>query len=321
MEEINVSVLIPVYGVEKFIEKCARSLFEQTMQDGIEFIFVDDCSPDNSISVLKNVLNEYPNRKAQVTIIRHPENRGLAEARKTAVKASRGDFLIHCDSDDWVECDMYERLWTEANKLGADIVGCDIIKEQIDGSHIFKNRFDLPNEKQFELMLNAGYSPVERYLWCRLFRKSLYDKLNFENPAVGLWEDVCVSIPLHYLAKKIGYVAAPLYHYNRLNPDSYVSSFSKKKAEDMIQVGHYLQSFFSNVKLTETATRALSNRLLVCKLPLIINVKSFDPDRWRNLWPQLKRRNYPSLKMRFLMSLAAKEHDKVLLKIAQNGGL
>lgn len=129
MERPKVSVIIPVYGVERYIEQCARSLFEQTMQDGIEYIFVDDCSPDKSIEILENVLREYPHRRLQTRIIRHTENQGLGGARKTGMEYATGEYIIHCDSDDWVEPDMYETLYRKATEENADIVGCDYIFE------------------------------------------------------------------------------------------------------------------------------------------------------------------------------------------------
>ena len=92
----KVSVIIPVYGVEKYIERCARSLFEQTLND-IEFIFVNDYTPDNSIDILKNTLSKYPNRKYQVRIINQPRNMGAAQARKNGILAATGEFVIQCD--------------------------------------------------------------------------------------------------------------------------------------------------------------------------------------------------------------------------------
>lgn len=82
---MKVSIGIPVYGVEKYIERCAKSLLEQTYQD-IEYIFVDDCSPDNSIDILNKVLSQYPTRKEQVKVIRHDKNLGSACTRNTAVR-------------------------------------------------------------------------------------------------------------------------------------------------------------------------------------------------------------------------------------------
>ena len=118
----EVSVCIPVYGVEKYIERCARSLFEQTMTDGIEFIFVNDCTTDKSIEILERILAEYPGRQAQTKIIHHATNKGLVAARNTGLAHATGDYIIHCDSDDWVDLNFYESLYKKAVETGADVV-------------------------------------------------------------------------------------------------------------------------------------------------------------------------------------------------------
>ena len=105
----KVSVIIPVYNAGKYIERCVRSLFEQTLDD-IEYIFVDDCSPDDSMDVLQKVLSEYPQRKENVTLIRHKANTGQSGARKSGMHVAKGEYIIHCDADDWVDLDMYERM-------------------------------------------------------------------------------------------------------------------------------------------------------------------------------------------------------------------
>lgn len=109
---ITVSICVPVYGVERYIERCARSVFEQTY-DNIEYIFVDDCSPDHSIDILKNVIEEYPARKPNVRIVRHEHNRGLAAARNTAIDNAGGDFVLHIDSDDYIPSDYVSLLATK----------------------------------------------------------------------------------------------------------------------------------------------------------------------------------------------------------------
>ena len=131
---VKVSVCIPVYGVEKYIERCARSLFEQTMRDGIEFIFVNDCTPDKSIEILEKVLAEYPHRKKQTQIINHEKNSGLVAARKTGLAHATGEYIIHCDSDDWVELNMYEKMYHAAKAADADMVYCDYVKELPDNT-------------------------------------------------------------------------------------------------------------------------------------------------------------------------------------------
>ena len=104
-----VSILVPVYGVEKYIERCARSLFEQTYEN-LEYIFVDDCTPDKSIEILKRVIEDYPNRKNQVRIIHHEHNRGLAAARNTALDAATSEFYLADEN-------MYHLKWSTGDKL------------------------------------------------------------------------------------------------------------------------------------------------------------------------------------------------------------
>ena len=106
----KVSVIVPIYNVEKYIERCLRSLFEQTLDD-IEYIFVNDCTPDNSMIILEKILKEYPHRIKQVKIINHEQNQGQAGARTSGMKAMTGEYMIHCDPDDWVELDMYEIMF------------------------------------------------------------------------------------------------------------------------------------------------------------------------------------------------------------------
>ena len=122
---VKVSVIVPVYNVAKWIERCARSLFEQTLED-MEFIFVDDASPDESISILKRVMLDYPRRACQVNIVTHEANLGSSYARNTGMTVAKGEYIAYCDSDDWVSNDMYASLYEEAKRSDADICYCDI---------------------------------------------------------------------------------------------------------------------------------------------------------------------------------------------------
>ena len=95
----KVSILVPVHNVEKFIEKCARSLFEQTYEN-LEYVFVDDCSPDKSMDVLERVVDEYPTRKSQIKVVRNAVNKGASESKNIAVANATGEFVSFVDSDD-----------------------------------------------------------------------------------------------------------------------------------------------------------------------------------------------------------------------------
>ena len=109
----KVSVIIPIYGVEKYIERCARSLFEQTLDD-IEYIFIDDCTPDNSMIVLQSIIEKYRFRldkeKKVVRIEKMPSNSGLTAVRSHGMQLALGEYVIHCDSDDWVDRELYETM-------------------------------------------------------------------------------------------------------------------------------------------------------------------------------------------------------------------
>ena len=132
----KVSVIIPIYGVEKYIERCARSLFEQTLDD-IEFIFIDDCSPDKSVEILKTILDEYKQiintRKWAISIEKMPINSGLPAVRKYGVKMANGEYIVHCDSDDWIDSRMLNKMYQKGKEYNADIVVCDYFKS--DGNN------------------------------------------------------------------------------------------------------------------------------------------------------------------------------------------
>lgn len=120
-----VSVIVLVYKVEEYIERCARSLFGQTLED-IEYIIVDDCSPDGSMEIMERVLDQYPQRRAQVKILHNDVNRGQAYSRHKGIEAATGEYIIHCDSDDYVEKDIYEKLYSKAKAENLDMVICQM---------------------------------------------------------------------------------------------------------------------------------------------------------------------------------------------------
>ena len=108
----KVSICVPVYGVEKYIERCAISLFEQTYPD-IDFIFVNDCTKDRSIEILEEVITRYPERQKDIKIINHAKNLGLAAARNTLIENATGEFVFIVDSDDYLALNAVELLLSE----------------------------------------------------------------------------------------------------------------------------------------------------------------------------------------------------------------
>lgn len=219
----KVSVIIPIYGVEKYIEKCARSLFEQTLDD-IEYIFVDDCTPDNSIDILNRTLSDYPNRQANVKIVHHQCNKGLPEARHTGILASTGDYIAHCDSDDWVSKGMYEELYNYATETKADLIFCDYLIS--DGNSETCNVFQKQLKSSLQesvirrLLVSSDINPV----WSLLAKRELYRGVVV--PKGAQTEDKTYTIQLVMNSKKISYYPSPLYFYRR-TPNSISNTIGK----------------------------------------------------------------------------------------------
>lgn len=220
----KVSVIIPVYGVEKYIERCARSLFEQTLDD-IEFIFVNDCTPDNSISILETTLSEYPNRKHQVRIINQPRNMGAAQARKDGILAADGEYVIQCDSDDWVDPNMYFDMLKQAETTGADLVMCKKINMSDGKRNTTITDTIVDNKEQMISLIISGKTSVS--LCCRLVRKQLFLDKRFIFPSSHMKEDTVISAQLAYLSNKSTSVDGPYYYYFS-NPNSVCQSITEE---------------------------------------------------------------------------------------------
>ena len=141
-----VSIVIPVYGVEKFIVQCARSLFEQTYEN-IQYIFVNDCTKDNSVISLKEIIELYPDRKSQVLIIEKEKNEGQSLARKTGMQYVKGEYVMLLDSDDWVETTMVEQMLNAIVAAKTDVVYCDYFKNSDTQTPI--NCIEISNTKEY----------------------------------------------------------------------------------------------------------------------------------------------------------------------------
>lgn len=204
----KVSVIVPIYGVEAYIERCAVSLFEQTLDD-IEYIFVNDCTPDNSMTILSEVLLRYPQRREQVRIINQPKNMGAAKAREDGIKAARGEYIIHCDSDDWVMVDAYQRMYDCSKKYGYDILIADYIEH---------NGIDEIRKVHQELGDNPLSTIISKPVLCSLINKLVKRSIlnnDIYYPTQHMQEDNVLCIQMFYYANSVGYLKGqtPVYAY------------------------------------------------------------------------------------------------------------
>lgn len=240
---ILVSILVPIYNVENFIEKCSVSLFEQTYKN-IEYVFVNDCSPDHSIEVLEKVAKNYPNRINSIKIINHDVNKGLAGARNTAILNATGEYLLHVDSDDFIELDTVEILMEKVNQEKADIVVFDYYLEWRNTNKLVRHRFEKDRIKYLNLVLSAK---TENFVVNKLIKRSLYiDNNLLHTQGLNFGEDYLIVPKLLFFSKKLAKVDKAFYHYVRFNDNSYTSSISKKNIEDLICVYCELSSFLSD---------------------------------------------------------------------------
>lgn len=241
----KVSVIVPIYNVEAYIERCAISLFEQTL-DNIEYIFVNDCTPDNSMMILSEVLSRYPQRKEQVRIINQPKNLGAAKAREDGIKEARGEYIIHCDSDDWVDKNMYLDMYRKAKSEDLDYVMCRSLY-YTDGSSdtLIKDYIADDKWKFIEDILNCRTTVS---LWNRLVKAEIMHQKDMCIPKGHMMEDKCYAVQIAYYAQSFGCVEGPYYHYlqrqnsvcGSLSDESLLNSFIQASV-NMKFIEHFLE--------------------------------------------------------------------------------
>lgn len=256
-DKVWLSVCIPVYGVEAFIRRCAESLFGQTIKKGIEFIFVDDASPDRSIEILKNVIAEFPERKKQVHIIRHSENIGLAGARLSALRLAKGEYVIACDSDDWVESSMYEKLMDTAVLTNADVIVCGNYINYGNSQTVSGEIFSENCQTFLNQVIRGGY---HNSLCNKMLRLSLFSRISPSFvQGVNMWEDASVLARLVYNANSIAVVSVPLYHYYQANNLAYTQKWKSEYSESIDKAVHINLEYFKDkdVDIVPLAQRGL----------------------------------------------------------------
>jgi glycosyltransferase involved in cell wall biosynthesis len=279
----KVSVIVTIYNREKYIEKCVRSLMEQTLDD-VEFVCVDDASTDASLLKLNRVLEDYPNRKSMVNIICLENNAGRAIARQIGIEHVKGEYVIHVDSDDWVDKDMLELLYTKAKETNADIVGCNLTHEYGTHQQIFKQSYSGDVEEDIRRLLNGRLFPS---LCTSLTRTDLIKEHQITFPqGLDTGEDLLFNLSLYLVAHKVVGIDNPSYHY-RHTEDSGSFQHTSKSINSVIEVACRIETLMRETGNYEKYEEDILFRKFSMKCALVTDFKNDAYNKkWLNLFPE-----------------------------------
>ena len=265
---MKISVLVPVYKAEKYITRCAESLFSQGYGN-LEYIFVNDCTPDKSIELLLELLKEkYPKLQSQVKIINHEKNRGSAAARNTLLDNATGDFVCWVDADDWLEKNAITKLVKKQQENDYDIVTgwSYAVTEKGIQPHCqptYQRKEDMLSE-----MWETGFRHV---LWGRIIRRSLYEKNKIRSTeGWDYGEDFYLMVSVVHYSKIIASITDYVYYYNQDNSSAqsflYADKVNAKKWE---QFNHNLDNIMLFFSENELLRAEAGKELMKYKFPLL----------------------------------------------------
>jgi len=308
----KVSVIVPVYNVENYIEKCLITLVNQTLQE-IEIIVVNDGSTDNSKDIINKFLNKYPNKIKYL----EKENGGLSDARNFGMPVATGEYIAFLDSDDYVELNMYEEMYNKAKEENSDYVECDFI-------------WEYPNKTKVDTGLEY-YGKEEMLLkarvvaWNKLIRREILEKNDFKFTKGVRYEDVDFFYKLVPNLNKVSFVRKPFIHYVQRNTS--IANTQNEKTKDIFVVLDNTIKYYKENNLFEEYKNELEytyTRFLLCSSLLrIVKIKDKKVKKdlltitWKKLnetFPEWKKNIYLK-KSKSLKNLYISSVNKFTFKI------
>lgn len=255
--ETAISVIVPIYRVEKYLPACIDSILNQTFTD-FELILVDDGSPDRC----PEICDETAKRDARVRVI-HQANQGLSAARNAGIEAARGAWLSFVDSDDYIAPQFYEKLYQTAQRTDADCVMCSVQNVDESGKSIDSALMRVADEVKTgqEVLQKIGRDDVTPYLtaWNKLYRRKLFNTLRY--PAGRQNEDVFVFAELFCQVQRAACVAEPLYFYRKRMGSIMNSAVTLRNLDEMwayVNCFEHLQQNDEESILKETEKRVFA---------------------------------------------------------------
>lgn len=229
---IKVSVIVPFFNVENYIEKCLKSLVSQTLAD-IEIILVNDGSEDKSEEIAKKFVETYPDK---ITYLKK-ENGGLSDARNYAIPKARGEYIAFLDSDDYVEINMYEEMYNKAKKENLDYVECDFLWEYPD--KVLESKGNIYDNKK-EMFIHTRV-----VAWNKLIKREIIQQNKIEFPKGFRYEDVEFFYKLLPNIQNYGILEKPFIHY--VQRENSISNVQNTRTKEIIDVlGHVIDYYKTN---------------------------------------------------------------------------
>lgn len=248
-----VSVIVPVYNVEKYIEKCLKSLVEQTLKN-IEIIIVNDGSTDNSKKIISKFAEKYSNIKYY-----EKTNGGLSSARNYGIKYANGEYVAFLDSDDYVEKNLYELMYKKALQENSDMVECDFIWEYYGkNGEIVKRKKD--KRKKFKT-LNQYVKNARVVAWNKLIKKQIIDDFNIRFPEGLIYEDIEFFYKLFPHLNKISYVNTYGIHYVQRNGS--ILNSNPEKIGDIFKILDNVIKYYRDLDIYENEMKYRYRRILL----------------------------------------------------------
>ena len=254
MENLSLSVIVPVYNMEKYLETCIESLLAQTY-DNLQIILVNDCSTDGSLGILNHYKSKYPDK---IVVIDSKENLRQGGARNLGMKFSKSEYIGFVDADDFVHLDMYEVLMKEACKNGLDAVYCEyenvdetataknaVLKGAVfDASMDIKVFWNISDEERMKMMASHKYGSV----WGGVYRHKLIESNDLYFPEHLAYEDNYWVYALQLFLENVAVVPRKLYYYRQQNG----STSHKKNAKhhyDRVEIGRRFLKFVKDKQM------------------------------------------------------------------------
>lgn len=263
-----ISICIPVYNVAPYIERCIRSLMEQTYNH-LEYIFVDDCSTDSSLELVRAITNQYPERCAHTHIIRNSENRGVSYTRRICIETAKGDYIVWVDSDDYVELDMIEKLYTLLIQNHADVIS--------GGNYVnYRNKQwieqPFPEFDNFD-SVSFPLQGVFCSLWGAIYKRELFHLDSMVPDGMDYLEDRLYRLKIALSNAKIVHVNDLTYHYI-IRESSITSTVSEKTLKCFILFWQTVDRLLADYNLTDKYKNLVDYAKVQNKTSLMLHTNS-----------------------------------------------